>query len=264
MQIVAGSGLNARRGLVAYLAGGPMIFTPARAGEVVRSAYVRQLLQVPVAKTVPILIAERLADIGVMAAIASAGLLLVGRLDGNWPPLVGALALLVMMLAALLVLGRMGPRIWDRWGPSSTAIASAASAARRSGRALLGPRPLVINAGLGLAAWAVEVAIYALAVKAIGGSPTSPLCLTAMAVFPLASLIGALSLVPGGLGATEGSLAALGTSLAGLTLEASLAGGILARAAILLVVIVTGLPALAIVIALSRRRGSSPATVGPT
>lgn len=260
MQQVAHVRLSIGRGLVAYLAGGMMIFTPARIGEVSKSAYARRLLNVPVASTVPILVAERVADICVMAALAAIGLLLVGQLSGNWPSLVAGPVLALAVVAGVMVLWRLpsGRRMWARWLPSNI------SAVGGSTRSLAAPSSLAINAGLGLAAWTVEVAIYTLAILSIGGAVEPPLFVAALAVFPLASLIGALSLVPGGLGATEGSLAALGAGLAGIAIEASLAIGVVARAAILLVVIVTGLPALAVVIALSRRRGSSPATVGPT
>jgi uncharacterized membrane protein YbhN (UPF0104 family) len=268
MQRAARERLSIGRGLAAYLAGGTMIFTPARIGEVSKSTYARKLLNVPVAGTVPILVAERIADVCVMAALASIGLLLVGRLSGNWPPLVAGPVLALGVVAGLFILKRSPGRAWVRlpwhrsmrwsWLPQTT------PAVGDSARVLLAPSSLAINTGLGLVAWTVEVAIYALAIRAIGAAVTPPLFVAALAVFPLASLIGALSLVPGGLGATEGSLAALGAGLAGIAIEASLAVGLVARAAILLVVIATGLPAVAMVIVLSRRRGPPPATTEPT
>ncbi|MBI4218939.1 MAG: flippase-like domain-containing protein [Chloroflexi bacterium] len=285
MQRVARERLSIGRGLVGYLAGGTMIFTPARIGEVSKSTYARRLLNVPVGATVPILVAERIADICVMAALASVGLLLVGQLAGNWPPLVAAPVLALGVVAGLFLLkamrgrgrlrmpggvwARLPRRTWmrsvfRRWLPSSSQLPSM-PAVGESARVLLAPSSLSINAGLGLTAWIVEVAIYALAIKAIDAVATPPLFVAALAVFPLASLIGALSLVPGGLGATEGSLAALGAGLAGIAIEPSLAVGLVARSAILLVVIATGLPAIGIVVALSRRRrGASPATAEPT
>jgi uncharacterized protein (TIRG00374 family) len=252
---VAGGRKNVPRSLVAYLAGGPMIFTPARAGEVLRSAFTRQLIQAPVARTVPVLVAERIADVAVMALLASAGLVAIGRLTDNWVPLAVATGLVLAMLtgAGIVVGGGLGGRIPYRWRYASERLAAFASAARESGRILLSQRSLATAGSLGLIAWGVEVAIYALAIQVVGGVPASPVVLAALAVFPLASLIGALSLAPGGVGATEGSLAGLGVALAGLVLEASLAAGLLARAAILLVVILAGIPAILMVLVISRR-----------
>lgn len=211
-------------------------------------------MNVPVASTIPILVAERIADVCVMAGLASIGLLLVGQLSDNWPPLVAGPVLALAVVAGVITLRRSSGRMWTRWLPSNI------SAVGGSTRSLVAPSSLAINAGLGLAAWLVEVAIYALAIRSIVGAVEPPLFVAALAVFPLASLIGALSLAPGGLATTEGSLAALGAGLAGMAIEASLAIGLIARAAILLVVIVTGLLALVVVIALSRRRGGGQAS----
>lgn len=267
MQQVANVRLSIGRSLVAYLAGGTMIFTPARIGEVSKSTYARRLMNVPVASTIPILVAERIADVCVMAGLASIGLLLVGQLSDNWPPLVAGPVLALGVVAGVMILRRSpsGWRKWARWLPvknvgtlntSARPLEQNTSAVGDSIRALLTRWPLATNVSLGLVAWLIEVAIYALVIRSIGEAVEPPLFVVALAVFPLASLIGALSLVPGGLGATEGSLAALGAGLAGMAIEASLAIGLIARAAILLVVIVTGLLALVIVIVLSQRRSS--------
>jgi len=65
--------------------------------------------------------------------------------------------------------------------------------------------------------------------------------LVALAVFPLASLAGSLSLVPGGLGMTEVGLVGLGVLLGGLPTEVAVLAALLSRAAILGTVVAAGL-----------------------
>ena len=89
-----------------------------------------------------------------------------------------------------------------------------------------------------------EVLIYFLALHAIGMPMGLDLFVVALAVFPLASLGGSLSLLPGGLGATEGGLVAFGVLLGGLSTETALLAGVVARAAILGVVILAGMASL--------------------
>ena len=54
----------------------------------------------------------------------------------------------------------------------------------------------------------------------------------ALAVFPLASLGGSISFLPGGLGATEGGIVALVILLSGISHEAAVLSALLCRAAI--------------------------------
>ena len=113
-----------------------------------------------------------------------------------------------------------------------------------SQRSLFRPGALGINLAVGAAVWTLEVTIYYLALTALGLSPGIALYVFALAVFPLASLGGSLSFLPAGLGVTEGGLAALAVFLGGLSPETAVFSALLARAAILGVVLFTGMPAL--------------------
>ena len=79
-----------------FSAGSLLIFTPARAGEVAKSVYTRDFFGIPMATSLPILIVERLADVAIMALLASLGLLLLGETTN--------LLLTCIILGATLVL----------------------------------------------------------------------------------------------------------------------------------------------------------------
>ena len=247
---VSGRGLSRSTNVLIYLLGSLLIFTPARAGEVSKGVYAKGLLGIPLEKSLSVLVAERITDVAVMAALALIGLVLLGRSAGFWQATLIAPALLVVAAAALFALNRAA----RRRGESGIAarLARLAAPADESRRILLSPGAVAVNVGLGLAAWLVEVAMYFTALSAVGQPADGHHVAIALAVFPLASLAGAVSLMPGGLGATEGGLAALGVALGALAAEVSAIAGLLARAAILGVVVVTGLAAMALVATVAR------------
>ena len=110
-----------------------------------------------------------------------------------------------------------------------------------SQRSLFTPRSIGINLSLGTCAWITETLIYFLSLSALGVDIDSNLFILALAVFPLASLGGSLSFLPGGLGATEGALVALGILFGGLSEETAITAGLISRAAILGVVVLGGI-----------------------
>ena len=223
-----------------YLAGSLLIFTPARVGEVAKSVYARKFFGIPIATSLPILISERLADVFVMALLASVGLLLLGEIKD----LVLASSILGATLL-ILVIGRPLLEWISRWKVARSLVGSKLkeilSMANASQRSLLNPRLLGTNLALGTSAWMVEVLIYFLSLSAVGVTVDSHLFILALAVFPLASLGGSISFLPGGLGATEGGLVALGMLLGGLSAEAAILAALLSRVAILSVVVAAGL-----------------------
>ena len=247
---VSGRGFKRSTNVVIYLLGSLLIFTPARAGEMSKSVYAKELLGIPFEKGLSVLVAERVTDVAVMAALALIGLVLLGRSAGFWQATLIAPALVVAVAIALFALNRAA----GRRGESGIAarLARLAAPADESRRILLSPGALAVNVGLGLAAWLIEVAMYFTALSALGQPADAHHVAIALAVFPLASLAGAASLMPGGLGATEGGLAALGVTLGALAAEVSAIAGLLARAAILGIVVVSGLAAMALVATVAR------------
>ncbi len=225
--------------IVAFGAGSLLIFTPARIGEVAKSIYAQRFFGIPVSKSVSILIAERLADLVVMALLAILGLLLLG----DFSHFVMALSLFLSAVAIFIIWGlslkwEIITRIARKClGAKLDQVIHLASSSQRL---ILTPRIVGINLVLGSISWLIEVLIYFLSLWAIGISTDWHLFVIALAVFPLASLGGSLSFLPGGLGATEGGLVALGILLGGLAEETALMASLISRTAILGVVVLAG------------------------
>ena len=229
--------------LLSFLGGSLLVFTPARVGEIAKSVYARDFFGIPMATSLPIIIAERLNDMLVMSFLAGMGLLLLGETPNLWlAGIVLAVTILIFTVRRPLLEWMARRRVIRLRAGSS--LEENLNMAKESYLLLLTPRLLGINLVFGLCAWMVEIIIYFLSLGAVGISMDLQLCILALAVFPLASLAGSLSFLPVGLGVTEGGLAALAVLLYGLAPEAAVFAALLSRVAILGVVVIAGIVAL--------------------
>ena len=237
---VASNNFKRSTAILLFSTGSLLIFTPARIGEIAKSVYVRDFFNIPVATSLPILFVERLADIFVMALLASLGLLLLGEqinllLSGI---IFGTMLTVIIFRKPLLGLGarwslrRFGAN--SRWG-------HILNLAHGSQNRLFSPDSLGINLAIGTSAWLTEVIIYFFSLFTVGVPISSHLFFVALAVFPLASLGGSISFLPGGLGVTEGGIMALGILLGNLPREAVVLSALLSRLAILGIVVLAGI-----------------------
>jgi uncharacterized protein (TIRG00374 family) len=122
------------------------------------------------------------------------------------------------------------------------------------GRALLAPRALAVALALSIVAWFLECLAFALILDGLA----VPLPLrSATFVYAFASLAGAISMLPGGLGVAEGSLTALLAGL-GTPLPEAAAGTLLVRAATLWLAVALGV----VTVAAAFRRSAAPQRAG--
>ncbi|MFC1977023.1 lysylphosphatidylglycerol synthase transmembrane domain-containing protein [Chloroflexota bacterium] len=236
---VASSDFKRSTAILLFSAGSLLIFTPARIGEAAKSVYAQDFFNIPVATSLPILIVERLVDMCVMALLASLGLLLLGE---PFNLLLGGIILGVILTVIIFrkpLLDRGARWSMSRLGADSR-LGQMLNLANNSQSRLLSPGALGINLTIGTSAWLTEVTIYFFSLFAVG-IPVSPhLFVVALAVFPLASLGGSISFLPGGLGVTEGGITALGILLGSLPREAVVLSALLSRLAILGIIVLAG------------------------
>jgi uncharacterized membrane protein YbhN (UPF0104 family) len=192
------------RSLAVFLAGFLLSVTPGKAGELGKAWLVRELGGGPALKVLPAILAERVTDLlGVLLLIAVGALPFPG---GPWIAAAGLAGVAVAVaaitwrrVAELLfrVLARLpvaGPRvphlveIYDRL------------------RSLLSPGLLLFALVLSVVAWGAEGVGFFLVVREY--APRAGL-LPAIFNYTGSTFLGGLSMLPGGLGAAEGTLAAL-------------------------------------------------------
>ncbi len=192
---------------LAYFSGFALTATPAKVGEAFRCVMLANH-QVPYSRSMATSLVERMLDLGVIVLLATP--LLIVDSDYAWFLAVGFLIVAVITIAivktnASTLLGLL-PRSWsDKLSSSIDAFDNLLAQAR----GLLNARVLFYGSVLGGVAWAAEgVGLYL--ILSYLGEP-QPLLWT-VAIYAVATLVGALTFMPGGLGTTEAALIVLLTA----------------------------------------------------
>lgn len=211
-----------------FTAGLSMTVSPGKLGEVLKSVFLRQAVGAPIARTAPTVFAERATD--------GTGMILWGLLGAmafSFGPgiLVGFLAVTVVGIAVLRskrlsllaerallrlpLLNRLAPHLSDFHGATNE---------------LLATRPLIVGTAISFVTWGLEIsAVYLCAVGIGAGIPF----LLVVFVFAAGSLLGVGSMLPGGIGAAEASMAGMFGFYAGLPAGTAVALTFLIRLATL-------------------------------
>lgn len=192
-----------RQNLWIFFSAFTMVLSPGKMGELVKSFLLKSRFEVPVAKTAPVVMAERITDlIGLMILC----------LVGLWKFAFGGrtiLAVALLVIGAVFVITRPG-----FWGLILSRVKKSSrfnkfhrpvSIIKDSSCNLLSFRSLLISSLLSAISWAGEgIALYLIFISMNVELPE----LLSISIFAQAfcSIIGALSFIPGGLFATEASM----------------------------------------------------------
>lgn len=187
-----------------FVSGLSMSITPAKLGEVLKAYLLHRLHGTEISRTVPIVLAERLTDIFGLLALATLSFSAL-RLGST------VLIVVVAGLAGLLILVQSrGAVFWllDRAEriPRAAKVCTSVRLGYEAAYLLFRPVPTAIAIPLSVVSWGFEcVALYYVL---LGFGVFGNLALSSFA-FSFSSLAGAVSMVPGGLGVAEGSMAGL-------------------------------------------------------
>jgi glycosyltransferase 2 family protein len=205
-----------------FLAGTAMILTPGRAGEWLKCVYAERLLGVPVVKTAPIPLLERLVDVPAMLALAALGALFFEtRLVLIAAPTVAA---------GLLLGGRtLLPLFREHFG---TMLDSP----------LMRRDAVAWALAMGTGAWALECVAFYVVLTGFGVEGGIELLGQAAFIYPLATLLGTFSFLPGGIGIAEGGIAGALRATTGTTAAVATGSALVIRFAIVGLGVIAGLP----------------------
>jgi uncharacterized membrane protein YbhN (UPF0104 family) len=254
---VLGLGVPAGPSVLAFLAGFAFTATPGKVGEVVKSFLLKRRFGVPVSRTAASLVVERVTDLlamlmlaviglagGALSSTADAGASTApasgdAGLSGGSVWLLGASAVILALALVLLMspaLQRLVLAPLQRV-PGLRRIALALPSLLESSGRLLTPLPLVAGLALALGGWSCE----ALALDRILGALDAAVPLpAAFFAFASSSLLGVLSMLPGGLGGFEATMVVFLRRLA-VDASTAVAATLLFRLATLWLVSVLGL-----------------------
>jgi glycosyltransferase 2 family protein len=185
-----------------FAAGLSMTISPGKLGEILKSVFVRQASGAPVARTAPAVVAERATDGTGMVAWGFLGAFALGLGPTTMVIFlaVAAFGIAVLrskrlsllaerVLVKVPLLNRLSPHLHDFHASSNE---------------LLATRPLIVGTLISFLSWGLEcLGVYLCAV----GLGVEKDFLLVVFVFAVSSLLGVLSMLPGGIGAVEAGLA---------------------------------------------------------
>jgi len=215
-----------------FVAGLAMTITPAKLGELLKCGLLKRSFAVPVRRSAPVVLAERVTDATGVVVLVVAG----GAGTRSWP-----LVLLALVAVAGVVALVRSP-VLERFARLGEAPGAA--------RALLGTRLLAGMTLVSAVSWLCECLAAYVCVRGL----RLDLSLSdTIVVFSLGSLAGALSFLPGGLGVAETSMTGLIRVLGDVPRAAAAAATVLIRLATLWFAVALGLVGLAVEARLARR-----------
>ena len=186
---------------IAFFSGLMMVVTPGKAGEVWKAWFLSDTRGVPASKTTSVVGAERITDLIALSALAALGVLVYSPSSLPVIGLLGTIAVGIGLLqwrrGCLALLGRLesAPIV----GEYATELEEFYESAYR----LFQFRPLVVSTLFSLAAWGLEGVAFWLVLDGLGVDAS---VVIGLFVFGFGSVVGAVSMLPGGLAATEASM----------------------------------------------------------
>lgn len=230
LHVLGVRGVGYLESALVFLSGFAMGLTPGKSGEVTKSYWLREIAgpeRAPLARTAPIVFAERLVDGIAMLLLATSGLISF-RFGG-----VALLGVAAAAVAALVVLQArpLVHAVLHRLAtyPRMARVAAVLETLYDSARELLTLPRLLGAVAVGVLSWGGECLALYVILLGLGAQPGLTVVNEAAFALAAGSLVGSASLLPGGIGAAEGTLAAVLDLIAGQPRDVAAAATLLIR-----------------------------------
>jgi uncharacterized protein (TIRG00374 family) len=215
-----------------FVAGFPLAVTPGKVGEALKGVWIHHKdPEVTIARGVSVVVAERISDGLAVLLLSTLGVIAYPQ---YWPAFVAVLVILLGIIIvsqirplalALLDLAAKIPLV-KRFAPSLREFYEGSFA-------LFNPGVTLIATGLGLVSWLGEGVGFYLILLGLGVPPSWEVFAIAVFVLSFSTVVGAVSALPGGLGAAEASISGMLILLLGLDAGTAAAATLLIRFATL-------------------------------
>lgn len=184
-----------------FMSGLIMSVTPGKMGELLKAYLVKQISRTPISRTAPIIFAERITDFVSLVIIA-----LIGAYIYNYGRNI-VLAVGIFFLIVVVVISNKNIALpiinqFEKIKPLKKYLINIHSA-YESSYLLLRPLPLFYMTMLSFVSWSFECLGYHLILTNFDVDVSY---MWASFSYAFATIVGAISMLPGGLGLTEGSL----------------------------------------------------------
>lgn len=234
------TGLKRLDSFLIYFSGLGMTVTPGKVGEWLKSYLLKEMHGTPIAKSAPILLAERLTDALALLIIAGTGVIVFGH--NTWPVVV------------LIAVGSVGAIAVARHRPTSYLLLRVAGRLPFVKRfvphfeefyettyLVMEPKGVVLMTILSVGSWFFEVLAFYLTLVGLGVDGSLDTLFKAAFILPIATLAAAVLLTPGGLGVAETGITSLSEQLLDLGKSTATVGTLIIRIATLWFGVVLGL-----------------------
>ncbi len=194
---------------VVFVGGMSMAMTPGKVGELLKSVLVSSLNGTPLMVTAPIIVAERASDGIAMLILASLGVFFFE--DTALRVVLLSLLLATVGLIVVVQWRSLALRLVDLFGrlPFLASRMRHLHSFYESSYRLFSPRSTALGVGLGLVGWSGECLAFFLVMLGLGFQATWLLLIQCTFILATATLIGSISMLPGGLGAADSSIGGL-------------------------------------------------------
>jgi len=187
--------------IAAFLAGFALTGTPGKIGEAVKAVFLKQNYEVPVTRVVGIVMMERLMDLWGVLLLGSFSLVLFS----GWWHLFLLCAAVVIAAGIFLCMERLYRPVLEFLGRASflSWISGKILGILTAGRELMTPRIFIVGLFVSTIAWGMEsVSLYLI----LEGLELPSTMLQANFAYCFSTIVGALSMLPGGIGGAEVSM----------------------------------------------------------
>jgi len=237
---VLGISIERKFSFMIFLSSFIMSITPGKVGEVFKSYLLKEHNGTPISKSAPIVIAERITDFLSLILLCMAGVLLFGY-DSRLIILVGIFFVLVIAIISSKRMSHSIIRVFERFSFISK-FSQRIYTAYDSIYQMIRIKELTISIILSIFAWFFECLGLYFVINSFGIESYVHIDIfVAVFIYGSATIAGAVTMLPGGLGATEASIAFLLVSLKGVPENVAVAGTLLIRVATLWFAVIVGI-----------------------
>lgn len=214
-----------------FVASFPLSVTPGKVGEALKGVWINQKGDVPVARGVAVVVAERISDGLAVTLLSTLGVIAYPR---YWP----AFASVLTLLLGIVIISQIKPlalALLDLGGrlPIIKRFIHHIREFYTGSFLLFRPVATVFAVALGTVSWLGEGIGFYVILRGLGIRSGWDVLSIAVFVLSFSTLIGAVSTLPGGLGAAEASIAGMLVLLLNLHADRAAAATLLIRFATL-------------------------------
>ncbi|MFH1196499.1 MAG: lysylphosphatidylglycerol synthase transmembrane domain-containing protein [bacterium] len=226
--------LSRRDSFNIFMSGLVMSVTPGKMGELLKSYLVKKITNEPISRTAPIIVVERLTDFLSLLLLALMGSYVF---DYGRPIIIGS-SVFFILIVMLISSKKMSFAVIDMFGKIGFVKKHIKKVhdAYESSYQMLRPRPLFYMILVSLVSWFFECFGFYLILFNFNVADS---VLLPTFIYAFATIVGSLTMLPGGLGVTDGSLTFLLTQR-GVSLEIAVASTFIIRVVTLWFAVLVG------------------------